>query len=75
MRCFIKEVNSQPTCVCGEFKDEPGEQPCYQQLEGQSGAAFSKNLAVQALDYFQSSGILTLFVFSAGIIFVSSRFD
>jgi hypothetical protein len=75
MRCFIKEIDSQPVCVCGELKDEPNQKLCYQQLEGQSGTDFSLNLAMEALDYFQSSGILTLFILSAGIIFVSSRFD
>ena len=75
MRCYVDKTDVNQVCVCGEFELDPQRQPCYQQLEGQSGTAFAQNLAVKALDYFQYSGILSLFVLSAGIIFVSSRFD
>ncbi len=75
MRCFIKEIDSNPVCICGELRDKPNQKPCYKQLQGQSGTDFSLNLAVQAVDFFQSSGIMTLFILSAGVIFVSSRFD
>ncbi|MDJ0510806.1 MAG: hypothetical protein QNJ64_16355 [Crocosphaera sp.] len=73
--CFIHTEGEQSECVCGEFKIDPEKKPCYLQLEGQSGSDFSRNVANQAVNYFQDSGILSLFVASALITFTISRFN
>lgn len=74
MRCFIETVDNESVCVCGEFESNIDKDPCYQQLEGQSGVDFAKNLSVEAIDYFQSSGIVSLFALSVAISFTFSRF-
>ncbi len=74
MRCFIEAIDNESVCVCGEFQPDIDKDPCYQQLEGQSGVDFAQNLSSQALDYFQSSGILSLFALSLLISFSFSRF-
>ncbi len=74
MRCFIEVIDNESVCVCGEFKPDISKDPCYQQLDGQSGVDFAQNLSNQALDYFQTSGILSLFTLSVLISFTFSRF-
>lgn len=73
MRCFIEVVNNKSVCVCGEFQSDIDKDPCYKNLEGQSGVDFAQNLSNQALDYFQSSGIFSLFALSVLISFSLSR--
>ncbi len=75
MRCFIEKINDDSVCVCGEFDRDIHKDPCYQSLQGQSGADFSKNLANDAMAYFQDSGILSLFALSVLISFTISRFN
>ncbi len=49
MRCFVEKINDESVCVCGEFQRDVKKDPCYQNLQGHSGADFSKNLANDAL--------------------------
>ena len=74
MRCFIEVVDDESVCVCGEFQSDIDKDPCYQHLEGQSGFDFAQDLSSKAIDYFQSSGILSLFALSVAISFSFSRF-
>ena len=75
MRCFVEEIDDESVCVCGEFQRDVKKDPCYQNLQGHSGADFSKNLANDAIAYFQDSGIFSLFALSVLISFTISRFN